>query len=431
MDSRERFILDEQKYFDKNYKVFKDNLSISERSTGTGRYFILFRDVNKPINEIKELFSSTINYFTISNLEIQEFPYPNKSYLETLIYYEEIGVALVNLNLQQKNSLLNTIREPIIIIPEEKVYRLDIDANSTKTNPPNPNNETETYGIKMLNITNIENPGKDISVAILDTGIDLKHDDFINRIDLKKHTKSFVENEPTVQDYLGHGTHCAGIACGDIDKNGIRYGVASQSTLFIGKVLNEKGEGFDSDVLDGINWAVKNNCRIISLSLGRPQQDDNYNPIYERTIRNANLQNTFIFAAAGNDSSRQDENWWNLSLPANSPSAMAVGAINEKYEIFNKSNRAIGRLQKMNFVAAGVNVYSSWSTCAKPPLKYNKDTGTSMATPFVAGMFAIEYSKNRTNVPFDKIYKDISDKCENYTEKKWIEDDCGKGLPQG
>jgi subtilisin family serine protease len=106
-----------------------------------------------------------------------------------------------------------------------------------------------------------------VKVAVLDTGLDLGHPDFAGR---QITAQSFVQGEQ-VQDGHGHGTHCIGTACGPRTPGRLpRYGIAYQAQIFAGKVLSNAGSGGDGGILAGIDWAIRNGCAVVSMSLGSP-----------------------------------------------------------------------------------------------------------------------------------------------------------------
>src|SRR5690606_32021335 len=110
------------------------------------------------------------------------------------------------------------------------------------------------WGVRAVGADLSPYTGKGVRIAILDTGLDLNHPDFKGR---SITAKSFIRGEAT-QDANGHGTHCAGIAAGPRDPEGVgRYGVAGDAELFIGKVLSDSGGGADGNVLEGIDWAIR------------------------------------------------------------------------------------------------------------------------------------------------------------------------------
>lgn len=109
-----------------------------------------------------------------------------------------------------------------------------------------------------------------------------------------------------VDDQSGHGSHCTGISTGNINKiTNRRYGVAKDANIFIGKVLSNAGIGVDSGILAGLEWAITNNCKIISMSLGAAvEPGEAYSNIYNDLAKKALTRGTIIIAAAGNESRR-------------------------------------------------------------------------------------------------------------------------------
>jgi subtilisin family serine protease len=162
-----------------------------------------------------------------------------------------------------------------------------------------------TWGLQATRANLSRFTGNAIRVAVLDTGIDVNHPDFVGRL-APLRLRSFISGE-TVDDRNGHGTHCAGTSLGFQQRiNGSRrYGCAYRAELYVGKVLANNGEGSDSGILAGINWAISNQCRIVSMSLGaQVRPGDTFSTIYETVAQRALLSNpgTLIIAAAGNDS---------------------------------------------------------------------------------------------------------------------------------
>ena len=122
-----------------------------------------------------------------------------------------------------------------------------------------------TWGLKAAKVPNSRFSGRGIHVAVLDTGLDLRHPDFSGR---SVTPKSFISGQE-VQDGHGHGTHCIGTSCGPERPGQVRrYGCAFRAEIFAGKVLSNAGSGADTGILAGIEWALTSGCRVISMSLG-------------------------------------------------------------------------------------------------------------------------------------------------------------------
>ncbi|XXX75788.1 S8 family serine peptidase [Sorangium sp. So ce134] len=231
-----------------------------------------------------------------------------------------------------------------------------------------------TWGLSAIGVEASPFSGRGIRVAVLDTGFDPNHPDFRGR---KVVYQSLVPGE-TVQDRNGHGTHTAGTACGPRSAvQGPRYGVAYEAELYVGKVLSNQGSGADSWIMNGINWALANGCRVISMSLGSQRPPvEMYRALGERALN----QGAIIVAAAGNDSDRAQGRIRPVSAPANSGTILAVAALDSSYRVANFSNGG-----RIGIAAPGVGVRSSWPL----PEGYNTISGTSMATPHVAGVIAL------------------------------------------
>lgn len=226
----------------------------------------------------------------------------------------------------------------------------------------------QTWGLQACRVPQSSRDGNGIRVAVLDTGFDLGHPEFAGRAIT---ANSFVGQPP--QDLHGHGTHTTGTATGPNAPPGLvqRYGVAFRSQIFVGKVLNNSGNGTQMQTLAGINWAIGHRCPLISMSLGArvPVQ-----PAYTAAGQAALNNGCLIVAAAGNSGPGPTE------APANSPTIVSVGAVDINLRPAPFSCRG-----KVDIAGPGVNVFSSW---IRPQL-HNTISGTSMATPHVSGCGAL------------------------------------------
>ena len=251
------------------------------------------------------------------------------------------------------------------------------------TEPTPALNEAElTWGLQVTRAGFSRQTGAGIRVAVLDTGMDLQHLDFATRA---IQSQSFVPGQ-TVQDGHGHGTHCIGTSCGPTAPQRLpRYGVATSADIFAGKVLSNQGSGTDRGILAGIQWAIVNRCAVVSMSLGAPTQIGTPpSVVFDQVGQRALRAGTLIVAAAGNDSNRPS--LINpVSHPANCPSIMAVAAIDQQLRVARFSNAGLNpQGGQVDIAAPGVAVHSSWPR----PVLYNRISGTSMATPHVAGIAA-------------------------------------------
>jgi subtilisin family serine protease len=235
-----------------------------------------------------------------------------------------------------------------------------------------------TWGLRACKVPPSNFDGNGIKVAVLDTGFDLGHPEFAGRPIV---SNSFVVQP--VQDLNGHGTHTAGTACGPQSPTGPlqRYGVAFRARMFIGKVLTNSGSGTQAQVLAGMNWAIANRCEVISMSLGAsiPPQ-----PSYTAAGAAALGAGCLIVAAAGNASNRPGS-IAPAGAPANSPTIVSVASLDSSLRV---SSFSCGG--KVDIAGPGLNVFSSWPR----PQLHNTISGTSMATPHVAGCAALWAQSN-------------------------------------
>jgi len=224
-----------------------------------------------------------------------------------------------------------------------------------------------TWGLNACNVPPSSRSGAGIKVAVLDTGMDLLHPDFTGRTIV---SQTFV-GQP-VQDLHSHGTHCIGTSCGPKSPSGTtpRYGIAYRASIFVGKVLSNSGSSVSGSVLAGMNWAIANRCQVISMSLGSSSGPQ---PYYTAAGQAALNNGLLIVAAAGNEA-------MNTGAPANSPTIFSVASLDQ-----NLNPSSFSNFGKIEIAAPGRDVYSS----VPRPTRYGVKSGTSMATPHVAGCAAL------------------------------------------
>lgn len=243
------------------------------------------------------------------------------------------------------------------------------------------------------------NYGRGIGIAFLDTGI-FPHKDFIfpqNRILL---FKDFIEHKNMPYDDNGHGTHICGIASGNgLASKGRYAGIAPQSHLIIGKILDQQGNGSIEHVSEGILWildiARHYNIRILNISIGAQDtvQKDQADKLLH-CVEMAWDYGLIVVAAAGNNGPKP----MSVTVPGISPKVITVGACDDDelidkhgHKISNYSGRGplSSKIIKPDLVAPGSNILSCCHKKTFGQYSYTSRSGTSMATPIVSGAAAL------------------------------------------
>lgn len=233
--------------------------------------------------------------------------------------------------------------------------------------------------------------GAGSTVAILDTGVDAEHPDLVGRISA---TKDFTGSSYGTNDMVGHGTHVASTIAGTgAASGGKERGVAPGAKLIIGKVLGDSGGGWDSDIIQGMQWAVASHADVVSMSLGSTAPattcDD---PIAQAVDELSRSSKSLFVIAAGNMGSRQNT----VSSPGCAPSALTVGAVDDKNATAYFSSRGpvgVSHLVKPEIAAPGVDILAA-AAGGRGLYAYRTMSGTSMATPHVAGAAALAKEAN-------------------------------------
>ncbi|MFI1093354.1 S8 family peptidase [Streptomyces sp. NPDC020917] len=226
--------------------------------------------------------------------------------------------------------------------------------------------------------------GKGTKVAVLDTGVDAEHPDLVNRV---AESKNFTDSDST-DDRHGHGTHTASTVGGSgAASDGREKGVAPGTSLLIGKVLNDSGSGDSSWIIAGMQWAVDQGADVVSMSLGNPEIGDCTDPLAEAAKQLSQNTHTLFVVAAGNAGSGTET----VSSPGCAPGVLTVGAVGPDDSTAWFSSRgpvAVTHTLKPEIAAPGVDILAA-KAGGRGIYAYQTMSGTSMATPHVAGAAAI------------------------------------------
>lgn len=209
-----------------------------------------------------------------------------------------------------------------------------------------------------------------VTVCILDTGMN-SHPDLPEPV----LAKSFISGQ-SWRDGNGHGTHCCGTSIG---RNGI--GVAPRAKLMVGKVLSDGGSGSSAGIAEGIVWAADNGADVISMSLGG---GDAYEPT-RRGIAYANGKGCVTVAAAGNASWSPGRN--TIGYPGKFLESLCIGATRSDGQIASFSSGG----RELDIATPGQDIVSAGYRGG-----YVSMSGTSMATPYAAGLCALIIAKMRS-----------------------------------
>lgn len=234
-------------------------------------------------------------------------------------------------------------------------------------------------------LTRIEAPGawdtthgsRDVIIAIVDTGANYGHPDLRDKL---IQGYDFVNNDADARDDHGHGTHVSGIAAAVTNNGQGIAGVCWDCTLMPVKALSNTGSGSHWAIANAVTWAADNGARVINMSLG--------GPYHSNTLQNAMNyawnRGAMLIAAAGNNSTSV------IQYPAGYSTVMAVAATDQGDNRASFSNYgswiSVAAPGVSILSTVGSNLYSAWS-------------GTSMASPVVAGLAGLVVSQNPSRTP--------------------------------
>jgi len=232
------------------------------------------------------------------------------------------------------------------------------------------------WGIHQLNVPKTWSitKGAGICVMVIDTGY-CDHSDLDGAMDGKA-SRSFLNYETEKLDLNGHSSHCCGII-GARDNSSGMVGVAPECTIITCKVLGKDGTGDNNAVNDALRYAIQTKPDVISMSLGSSY----YYAEQHNLIKELYKLNIPIIAAAGNDGRSGAVNY-----PGKYPETICVTAFDDK----GRPARFNSTGDTVDFSAPGVDIYSTFLNN-----QYAKLSGTSMATPFIAGLVALLIAKHK------------------------------------
>jgi len=217
----------------------------------------------------------------------------------------------------------------------------------------------------------------DVTIAIIDTGIDIYHSEFEGRISsLSKNVVTNLTGLAAVDDDYGHGTMVAGIIGANKDNSIGIAGITQNTTLLVIKA-NQTGEGsfWDSDVIEGIYYAIEQGADVINLSLGSTYANPQTSAAIDVAIENGIV----VVAASGNDGT--DE----ANYPASFEAVISVSAIDSSYSIADYSNYG----EQIDIAAPGSDILTTSIDNG-----YMYGSGTSFAAPHITGIIALFLSVN-------------------------------------
>ncbi len=293
-----------------------------------------------------------------------------------------------------KSHVSDSFLEELSSVPGVLDVASELKAHTLFTpNDPDYNLQWGTRAIRANSSWDITTGSHSVVVGELDTGIDWDHPDLAANMWSNTqgyHGYNFISNNWQPMDdninsydetgvwvpntYTYHGTHVAGIIGAQIN-NGIGVAGMAQVLLMAVKVMNDSGEGTDVTVSEGVKWATDNGADIITMSLGV----DGQSTVLQDQINYAASKGVVLVAASGNNGASF------VSYPAAYPQVIAVGAIDQTLGRASFSNWGDG----LEIMAPGDNIYST-----KYPSSYQSLSGTSTATPYVAGVAALMLSVN-------------------------------------
>ena len=361
------------------------------------------------------------------------------------------------MNAEMVNSM--ALRNDVSVVLLDEMRNMLPDGEESQPGEPIRGNAWNVTKVNADDVWNLGYTGTGVIVAVIDSGVNYNHTDIANNMwdggdDYPNHGWDFAYDDNNPMDDNGHGTHCAGTVS-SYGTNGTQCGIAKDAKIMALKVMNNKGEGSDRDIIDGVQFAVAQGADVLSLSLGASGIGGYW--LYRDTFVNVGVCGAVASIAGGNDRDELSKYPipYNIGAPGNCPPAwhnpdqtlegghsavVTVGATTQEdaityfssegpatwaygeyignyndYPYTPGSDTEIG-LIKPDISAPGYNIRS---------LAYNSNSGyanmngTSMATPCVAGVMALmlQVDPTLTARQIDSIMETTAVQCGGYTRK--------------
>lgn len=332
------------------------------------------------INPILEKYGITLRR-AFPDLKYEEYSELEEYYVLDIPTSQLKNIDVIIGELQNSGAVDYLENNEILELPENPTTSFDVTPNKPSFGINDPSLK-ELWGFEKMGVAEMyaslkdQKPKKKAKIVILDTGVEADHEDISsNYLSIDK------KND---YDKLGHGTHCAGIAAA-VTNNGKGIASFSPNSEFVTvssiKVLNDAGFGSQETVLAGIIAAADAGADVISLSLGGPS-NDSHQRAYSEAVKYANKAGAIVVVAAGNSNKNAKD-----FSPANAEGVITVSAISPDLSIAPFSNHV--QDMEMGIAAPGVQIFSTY-----PKGEYKFLNGTSMATPYVAGLLGVMKALN-------------------------------------
>ena len=384
------------------------------------------------VNELKQ-FAETSQHelrATLSEMERQDMTTaPKIIYMANALYFSATKQAINDLAMRRDIKIIGFDKEEYMLFDEE----------------PKPVFMTRgiTPNVSQVNadqVWNLGYTGQGVVVAVIDTGVNYNHLDLADHLwdggdEYPNHGYDFVNSDNDPMDDHGHGTHCAGTLCGD-GTAGQQTGIAPDATLMCVKVLSSGGGGTTARICNGMQWAVEQGCDLMSMSLGGINPNLTSRILYRYTCEAVLDAGVIAAVCAGNEGN--DVHYPlppnNVRVPGSCPPpyldpvqesnpgglscSLCVGAVGYTdhaaaftsrgpvtwadtefgdYTFIEGHSLEFG-LIRPDVCAPGVDVISADYLQESG---YTTMSGTSMATPCVAGCISLMLSKNRDITPVE------------------------------